>query len=178
MPIEMGMALFYALKSQRHEHRCAFFVPTLHDYQKFASDLAGLDPKCHNNDEAAIVVGVYEWLRGVVPSALLNSQPTVDIVARYSEFKQRLKKVSGSTKGGRPSHDERREVMYKFCEELKWWDWRATKAGREEFPEVPISWKGSGATKGGVKQADASRRRHTKARARQADASRRPQKKG
>src|SRR5258708_5085657 len=41
MPIEMGMALFHALHTQRHEHRCAFFVPTAHDYQAFASDLAG-----------------------------------------------------------------------------------------------------------------------------------------
>jgi len=42
MPIEMGMALFYALHTQRRDHRCAFFVPTAHAYTAFASDLAGL----------------------------------------------------------------------------------------------------------------------------------------
>jgi hypothetical protein len=44
MPIEMGMALFHALHTQRREHRCLFFVPTQHDYKVFASDLSGLDP--------------------------------------------------------------------------------------------------------------------------------------
>src|SRR4051794_37796601 len=37
MPIEMGMALFHALHTQRREHRCLFFVPTAHDYHAFAS---------------------------------------------------------------------------------------------------------------------------------------------
>ena len=45
MPIEMGMALFHALQTQRREHRCLFFVQTEHDYKSFASDLAGLDPR-------------------------------------------------------------------------------------------------------------------------------------
>ena len=42
MPVEMGMALHQALSTQLHEHRCAFFVPSPHDYHEFASDLAGL----------------------------------------------------------------------------------------------------------------------------------------
>jgi hypothetical protein len=87
MPIEMGMALFHALHTQRREHRCVFFVPTAHDYQAFASDLAGLDPRVHNNDDTQILTDMYEWLRGVVPAALFNPQPTIDVLEKFVEFK-------------------------------------------------------------------------------------------
>jgi hypothetical protein len=75
MPLEMGMALYPALLTQSQEHRCAFFVPTPHDYRAFASDLAGLDPKCHNNDDLTLLVEMYLWLRSVVPREHFNSQP-------------------------------------------------------------------------------------------------------
>jgi hypothetical protein len=45
MPVEMGMALFHALHTQRRDHRCLFFVSSAHEYKAFASDLAGLDPR-------------------------------------------------------------------------------------------------------------------------------------
>ncbi len=139
MPIEMGMALFHALHTQHHDHRCAFFVPTMHDYKAFASDLAGLDPKVHNNDETRIVIDMYEWLRGVVPHPLFNLQPTVDIVQKYDEFKKRLSTVNGSGSDGCPSHAETREIMYQVCMDAGWWDWRETRRGKDEFPVVPLS---------------------------------------
>jgi hypothetical protein len=80
MPIEMGMALFHALYAQRREHRCLFFVPTSREYQFFASDLAGLDPKIHNNDDVRVLIEMYDWLRGIVPLQLFNSRPTVEVV--------------------------------------------------------------------------------------------------
>lgn len=138
MPIEMGMGVFHALDSQRTAHRCAFFVPTHHDYQAFASDLAGLDPKCHENNDEIMVREVYNWLRGVVPTSLFNSCATVEVVAKYREFKTRLQNINGS-ENGRASHEERRELMYKICGECGWWDWRATRHGLDEFPEVPLS---------------------------------------
>ena len=138
MPLEMGMGVFHALDTQRTAHRCAFFVPTLHDYQAFISDLAGLDPKCHENNDEIMVREVYNWLRGVVPSAIFNSCPTIDIITKYREFKSRLQNINGS-ENGRPSHIERRELMYRTCTECGWWDWRATRHGLDEFPEVPLS---------------------------------------
>jgi hypothetical protein len=87
MPIEMGMALFHALHTQHREHRCLFFVPTAHDYKAFASDLAGLDPRVHNNEDTRLLTDMYEWLRGVVPSALFNSQPTINVLEKFEEFK-------------------------------------------------------------------------------------------
>jgi hypothetical protein len=55
MPIETGMAMFHALHTQRRDHRCAFFVSKPCDYHRFASDLSGLDPKCHNGEEECLV---------------------------------------------------------------------------------------------------------------------------
>lgn len=141
MPIEMGMALFHALESQRAQHRCAFFVPTAHDYKQFASDLAGLDPKCHDNNAEYLLAAVYEWLRAVVPTALFNSVPTVEIVEKYHVFRESLIRVRGTGDNGAASHDETRELMYQLCAKWGWWDWRESKAGRNEFPSIPIAWQ-------------------------------------
>jgi hypothetical protein len=139
MPIEMGMALFHALHTQRREHRCLFFVPTAHDYKAFASDLSGLDPKIHNNEDTRILTDMYEWLRSIVPTALFNSQPTIDVLDKYAFFKTRKERIKGSGNGGCPSHEETREVMYQVCAECGWWDWRENRMGKDEFPLVPLS---------------------------------------
>jgi hypothetical protein len=138
MPLEMGMALFHALHTQRNEHRCIFFVSEPHDYTAFSSDLAGLDPRVHNGDEFRLLSDMYEWLRGVVPSTVFNSQPTIGVVDKYRLFKETILEVRGSGQGGRPSHEETREIMYQVCSNDGWWDWRDTRAGKEEFPSVPI----------------------------------------
>lgn len=135
------MALFHALQSQRRDHRCVFFVSTAHDYTAFASDLAGLDPKVHGADESRLLVDMYEWLRAVVPSALFNSQPTVEVLEKYTLFKQKVSKVRGSGKRGLASHDEAREVMYCVCGEIGWWDWRGNRMGKDEFPLVPLAFE-------------------------------------
>ncbi len=141
MPIEMGMAVFYALNTQRQNHRCAFFVPTQHEYHAFASDLSGLDPICHENNDKVLVGKLYDWLRDVVPSALFNSQATVDVVSLFNIFKEELKKINGAGEGGVPSHSERRELMYQICAKPGWWDWRETRMGKEEFPKIPLAWR-------------------------------------
>jgi hypothetical protein len=141
MPLEMGMALFHALESQRSQHRCAFFVPTQHEYKRFASDLSGLDPKCHQNDESLLVSLMYEWLRSVVPNTFFSSQPAVAVVEKYRAFQSELSTVKGSGEGGKPSHDEVREVMYQVCAQAKWWDWRQNRAGMEEFPSFPLAYR-------------------------------------
>jgi hypothetical protein len=138
MPIEMGMALFHAMNDQHREHRCIFFVPTPHEHQAFASDLAGLDPKVHNNDCTCILTEMYQWLRDVVPPTLFNSQATVDVLDRFEEFKTMKNRVKGTGKEGRPSHAETREVMYRICAKKKWWDWRQNRGGKDEFPVIPL----------------------------------------
>lgn len=141
MPIEMGMAMFYALHSQREQHRCVFFVPTHHEYQAFASDLAGLDPKCHNSDQILLVSQMYDWLRTVVPGPLFNSQPTIDVATKFREFQKDLQRVRGSGAQEAPTYEERRELMYQTCAAAGWWDWRETRSGKDAFPTVPLAWK-------------------------------------
>ena len=145
MPLEMGLALYPALYSQRHEHRCAFFVASPNDYKRFASDLAGLDAQCHNGHDVTALSMMYDWLRGVVSKQIFNDQPTVFVVERFLEFRSRLAQVLGAGLSGRPSHSESREVMYCICAESKWWDWRETKAGRAEFPATPLAWRSGSA---------------------------------
>jgi len=139
MPIEMGMALFHALYSQRREHRCVFFVSTENDYKTFASDLAGLDPRVHSGDSGRILIEMYEWLRSVVPALSFNSQPASDILERFGRFQAMKSKIKGGGKAGRPSHEETRELMYQLCAEWGWWDWRGTRMGKDEFPPVPLA---------------------------------------
>jgi hypothetical protein len=148
MPIEMGMALFYALNTQRRQHRCAFFVATAQDYQRFASDLSGLDPTHYNNDELLLVAGIYEWLRDV-GKPLVNELPVIEVKDKYSYFKSELEKIKGSESDSLPSHDETQELMYKICSECKWWEWREQKLGKLEFPLLPLSWKISSENSGG-----------------------------
>ena len=143
MPIEMGMALFHALQTQRREHRCIFFVPTPHDYTAFASDLAGLDPRVHNNDGLRLLADMYEWLRGVVPSALFNAQPTVEVLDMFETFKGERRRVKGAN-SGHPSHEEARELMYQVCARRGWWDWRSNRMGKDEFPTVPLAFNDAG----------------------------------
>jgi hypothetical protein len=140
MPIEMGMALFHALQTQRREHYCAFFVSTPYDYQAVASDLAGLDPKCYNNDELQLMARVYEWLRDV-GRPLVNELSTVEVRREYERFKEEAKRLNGSGRDGYPDHNEAQELMYQVCEKCGWWDIRATKAGMMEFKPLPLSWK-------------------------------------
>ena len=141
MPLEMGMALFQAMDTKWHSHRCAFFVPTSHDHQQFASDLAGLDPPdCHNNDPERFLKSVYKWIESVVPEGRRTSVPMPDVVEKYHDFCKTLKQIKGSGDNGQASYDETRELMYKICEECKWWDFRETRQGKSEFPTTPIAW--------------------------------------
>jgi hypothetical protein len=151
MPIEMGLALYPALTSQRGEHRCAFFVASPHDYKRFASDLAGLDPQCHNEDPATAVTLMYEWLRAVVPGTIFNSCPTAEVVAKFNLYREKAASVNGTGTNGQASHVELREVMYIVCEEVSWWDWRKAKFGKTAFPKLPLAWrqaKGEGGRSG------------------------------
>jgi hypothetical protein len=138
MPVEMGMALFYALQTQRAGHRCAFFVTTPNDYKVFASDFAGLDPLVYDS-EIALLLRMYEWLRDTAHAALIP-KASAEIHDVYLEFKERSKRVRGSGVNGKPTHHEAQELMYLTATEHELWDWRANKAGQLAFPKVPLSW--------------------------------------
>src|ERR1035437_2983490 len=137
MPVEMGMALFHALQNQRRDHRCAFFVAAQHDYRRFASDLAGLDPFQYDTD-ITVVAQMYEWLRDTVGAAFIP-KPTIEVTEKYHTLINRMARLRGSGRNVRPSHHEAQEIMYQICSECEWWDWRASRAGKLAFPSVPLS---------------------------------------
>lgn len=141
MPIEMGMALFHALQTQRATHRCAFFIPAPHEYRIAASDLAGLDPIPYDGNEQSCVMRVYEWLRDGVRSPYTQRVPTVAVVERFRHFIAQMGRIEGSGREGQLSHDEAQELMFSLCSESGWWDWRAIRYGQAEFPIVPLSWR-------------------------------------
>jgi hypothetical protein len=141
MPLEVGMALFHALQTQHRKHRCLLLVPTEHDYKVFASDLAGLDLKCHYNNSLGMLTATYEWLRGVVPNLQFNSKPIPEVQDKFTIFTEKQKRLRGSGKGGCPSHEEKRELMYQVCSKYGWWDWRESRHGKSDFAPVPLSFR-------------------------------------
>ena len=76
MPLEMGMAVFYALQTQYRDHACAFLVPDAHYYKRFASDLAGLDPLVYDRDEEKLLRDTFDWLREVAPPGSARPRQT------------------------------------------------------------------------------------------------------
>jgi len=138
-PLEMGMALYYAISTEQREHRCAFFVATPHDYKSFASDLSGLDAKQHANSDVLLVTEIYEWL-AQTGEPYVDARPTIEVQEKYSHYRKELEKVKGSGKNGWPTHHEVRELMYTMCSEWGWWDWRNGKF-KSLFPKWPLAWK-------------------------------------
>lgn len=74
MPLELGMAM-----ARRHmaedSHDWLVLVPDGHEYVKFVSDLAGVDPKRHDGTSATVVPRVMSWLATHTTSALANDLP-------------------------------------------------------------------------------------------------------
>lgn len=141
MPIEMGMALFHALQTQRTAHRCGFFVPAPYEFRIAATDLGGLDPIYYENHVLSFLARVYEWLRDHVRSPLVQRNPTNAIRDRFQYFLTQMERVEGSERDGQLSHDEAQELMFLTCTESGWWDWRENRLGQIEFPGVPLLWK-------------------------------------
>jgi hypothetical protein len=124
MPIEYGMALFYDINSDGAAHRCAFLVASPHEYHAYASDLSGLDPQYHENSDLTLVKLVYDWLLFTEPDLKATQPPTAEVVSKYAEFKNELKKINGSGRDGLPTHDEAQEWMFQWCGAAGWWIWR------------------------------------------------------
>ena len=65
MPLELGLFLGarrYGAKHHRAKH-CLILDKTRHRYQKFVSDIAGLDIKAHSNSPRRAVLAIRNWLR-------------------------------------------------------------------------------------------------------------------
>jgi len=66
---------YYVLKLDRDRYR----------YQKFISDLSGIDPKAHNNKPEIAIINVRDWLNDVT-NVDFNIQSGSIIAKKYDEF--------------------------------------------------------------------------------------------
>ena len=77
------MARRTATEGTAQEHDWLLLVPQDQSYIRFVSDLAGFDPKTHNETVGSVVPKVTAWLttrpdaiRRVTPRAILNRLPS------------------------------------------------------------------------------------------------------
>lgn len=156
MPLELGMCLFVSLDSAGERHRTMTFVASSDESKKFTSDLSGLDLIEHSNDARVIVRETYLWLLNLdlqkKKNIIAKRQAPGVVVEEFTKFKALLREYRGSGKNRRLLHHERREVMYGYCEEKGWWNYRKETYGRNEFEYVtlvPKKQPGTEETKGG-----------------------------
>lgn len=116
MPFELG--LFWATKqfgNGRHKYKKAIILDRrMYRYQKFISDLNGIDPRIHSNDQKKVIRIVRNWLR--TSSRRKGLPGDVTIWNEYSKFKKQLPKIlsnAGITKEGLEFND--------FCYFIEEW---------------------------------------------------------
>ena len=138
MPLEMGMALFYDFYSSETNHRCLFFVSKDYEHQKRVSDISGLDPVMHENNEMLILNYTYEFLQKHHASKEKYTISTKRLISIYSEYISKLENHFGSMSRNKIRWPARRELIFRICESQKLWEWRSTRRGRDHFPRVAL----------------------------------------
>jgi hypothetical protein len=141
MPLEFGMALYPAITTQWEHRRCAFFVSNK-KWHKYISDLSGLDPFIHKENPSTVLCQMYGWLMDVVPKEQVKKRvPAQEVLEKFKVFKKKLRRLYGDGPNGKPSHAQAEEVIYQMCSQIGWWDFRKTRAGKQEFPEMPLKFR-------------------------------------
>jgi hypothetical protein len=102
MPLELGMAIARRYRNEA-DHDWLVLVPEGHNYQKFISDLGGIDPKRHDGTTAMLVRRVMAWLATKSASPLPNDLPP--------KVLQRL-----------PSFDAIWLQSFANWQEVRWWE--------------------------------------------------------
>lgn len=79
-----------ALEDRREEdaHDWLVMVPDGHSYQRFISDLCGIDPSRHDGDVAVVVRGVLAWLQSR-PECVKQPTPA-HVLELLPEFKHQV----------------------------------------------------------------------------------------
>lgn len=86
MPLELGMflgAAHFGSAHQRHKRTLILDIER-YRYQKFISDIAGQDIKSHQNDPAAVLGIVRDWINSVHIGAPLSGGK--DLARQYRRF--------------------------------------------------------------------------------------------
>lgn len=89
MPFELG--LFFGAKhfgqQKHHKKSCLILESKQYSYQKFLSDIAGHDVKCHENDKKLTIKIVSEWLQLQTEKGIMLPD-FESLVFRYENFQQ------------------------------------------------------------------------------------------
>lgn len=90
MPLELG--IFLGAKKygspQQRKKSCIVLDRERYRYQKFCSDIAGQDPKAHNNDPMRAIRCIRDWIRGERKENILPSGSRM--CERYQMFRSSL----------------------------------------------------------------------------------------
>jgi hypothetical protein len=88
MPLELGMAMTLKLLHAERgvEHDWLLLVPEGHEYVRFISDLAGVDPKRHDDSVETIVPKILSWLH-TLPEAERKLKPA-RVLAALPDFEK------------------------------------------------------------------------------------------
>ena len=93
MPFELG--IFYSAKhfgtSPQKRKKCLILETKKYRYQKFISDLAGIDITPHANRQNALIKGVRNWL--VTASTRSTIPPAVEIEKRFRIFQRLMRQT-------------------------------------------------------------------------------------
>jgi hypothetical protein len=93
MPFELG--IFYSAKHycgvNHKKKRSIVLEKNKYRYQKFISDIAGIDVTAHNNSVKGSILAIRNWL--VTTSRRQSIPPGDEIDRRYKQFHRDLKKI-------------------------------------------------------------------------------------
>jgi hypothetical protein len=102
MPLELGMAMaIRANPSASLSHEYLVLVPDdAYLYQRYISDLAGLDPQTHDGTPERLVAEVLAWLLSAA-EAPAEVDPE-EVISKLPEFAQAMQELRESWKGAQP----------------------------------------------------------------------------
>ncbi len=103
MPFELGIFLAaqkYGTKEQK-EKICLILDKEPYRFQKFISDIAGMDPKAHDNKSYNIIKAIRDWLNNDPMSIRLPGQDTIR--DRYNAFHRQV--PAAATEAGLDPND-------------------------------------------------------------------------
>jgi len=93
MPFELGV--FYSAKhfggAQQKRKQCLVLEKQKYRYQKFISDIAGIDVTAHQNSEKTLILAIRDWL--VTSSRRTTIPPGREMHSRFTAFQSGMRRA-------------------------------------------------------------------------------------
>lgn len=95
MPLELGLFMGCQVYGDARQNTKSYLILEGAPFssKKYLSDLAGVDPKAHENDKTKLIDCVREWLASKATSSHGTIPHSPYIVNKYSKFQKELPKV-------------------------------------------------------------------------------------